>query len=84
MLIGIAVSGTMMIVSVALRWGLVGGGSWLMFTILAISAVRAVVGRPEDLKRIGKKLTWANTTLAGFAIYVAFIVILLTAAFRVG
>lgn len=83
-LIGIAVSGTMMMVSVALRWGLVGGGSWLMFTVLAISAARAVIGRPEDLRQIGRKLTWANTTFAGFVVYVLVIALLGTVAFWLG
>lgn len=83
-LTAIAVSGTFIVVSVAAGWGLIGGASWLLFVGLVLFAARGLVGRPEELKRLGQKLTWANTTLTGFFIYVATIALLLVLAFWLG
>ena len=80
-LVGIGVSGTLIVISVAARWGLIGAGSWMLFVFLVLLAARNLIGRPEDLKRLGKKLTWANTTITGFAIYLASIVMLMSLAF---
>ena len=81
LLVGIGVSGTLIVISVAARWGLIGAGSWMLFVLLVVLAAKDMISRPDELRRLGKKLTWANTTIAGFAIYLATIAMLLSLAF---
>lgn len=80
-LVGIGMSGTLIVISVAARWGLIGAGSWMLFVLLVVLAAKDMISHPDELKRLGKKLTWANTTITGFAIYLATIAMLLTLAF---
>lgn len=80
-LVGIGVSGTLIVISVAARWGLIGAGSWMLFVLLVVLAAKDMISRPDELRRLGKKLTWANTTITGFAIYLATIAMLLSLAF---
>ncbi|WP_419916978.1 hypothetical protein [Candidatus Poriferisodalis sp.] len=83
-LASIAVSVVFIAVGLVAGWGLLSFGGWIVLVAGIFVSVRDLISRPQDAAKLAKGLRWANTTIAGFAMYVVFIVVLLAIAFRLG